>query len=83
MLLFYQTSNVCNDTYKSYILAKRVISMKMAKDMAFMALGAGAVLAYQKYNKPVKKQVHKIAKDMEHNVKNIARQTNDKLEDMM
>lgn len=57
--------------------------MKMAKDMAFMALGAGAVLAYQKYNEPVKKQVNKVAKDMEHSMKQVTKKANDKLEDMM
>lgn len=33
----------------------------MNKEIAFMALGAGAVLAYQKYNKPVMKKVEKTA----------------------
>lgn len=67
----------------SYVLAKRVISMKMAKDMAFMALGAGAVLAYQKYKEPVKKQVNKVAKDMEKSMQQVTKKANDKLEDMM
>ncbi|MBP3461384.1 MAG: hypothetical protein J6K21_03135 [Bacilli bacterium] len=30
-------------------------------DVAYMLMGAGAVLAYQKYKKPVKKQMDKIA----------------------
>ena len=50
--------------------------MKMTKDLAFMALGAGAVLAYQKYNKPVMKQ-------MEKTMNKVVQKTNDKLEDMM
>ena len=29
--------------------------MKMTKDIALMAMGAGAVLAYQKYSKPAMK----------------------------
>ncbi len=36
--------------------------MKMARDMAMMALGAGAVLAYQKYQEPVKKEMDKMMK---------------------
>lgn len=44
--------------------------------MAFMAMGAGAVLLYQKYNEPVKKTIDKtIGKKIE--------QTGKKLEDMM
>lgn len=35
--------------------------MKMSKDVLFMALGAGAVLAYQKYSKPMMKKVEKTA----------------------
>ncbi|HHU54239.1 MAG TPA: hypothetical protein GXZ63_00210 [Mollicutes bacterium] len=34
--------------------------MKMSKNLALMALGAGAVLAYQKYNKPIRNQVEKV-----------------------
>lgn len=50
--------------------------MKFAKSMALMGLGAGALLAYQKYNKPVMKKMEKIAdKAMS--------KANDKLEDMM
>ncbi|MBQ9181418.1 MAG: hypothetical protein IJ134_02160 [Bacilli bacterium] len=36
--------------------------MKVAKDMAFMMIGAGAVLAYQKYKEPVKNVVDKAMK---------------------
>ena len=31
--------------------------MKLAKSVALMGMGAGAVLAYQKYNKPVMKKI--------------------------
>ncbi len=34
--------------------------MKMSKNLALMALGAGAVLVYQKYNKPIRNQVEKV-----------------------
>ncbi len=33
--------------------------MKM-KDMALLGLGAGTVLMYQKYNKPVKKKMEQV-----------------------
>ncbi len=51
-------------------------SMKFAKDMALMGLGAGAVLAYQKYNKPVRKGVEKA-------VDSTMKKANKKLENMM
>ena len=35
--------------------------MKMGKNVALMALGAGALMAYQKYNKPIKKKAEKVA----------------------
>lgn len=50
--------------------------MKIGKDIAFMAMGAGAVLAYQKYNKPVMKKMEKVADDA-------MKKANKKLEDMM
>lgn len=34
--------------------------MKIVKEMALMGLGAGAVLAYQKYNKPVMNKMKKM-----------------------
>ena len=37
--------------------------MKIAKTMALMAAGAGLVLVYQKYNKPVMKKMHEIMDD--------------------
>jgi len=33
--------------------------MKIAKSMALMAMGAGALLAYQKYEKPMMKEASK------------------------
>jgi len=50
--------------------------MKMMKDMALMGLGAGAVLVYQKYNKPMMRKMEKMADKM-------INKANDKLEDMM
>ena len=41
-------------------LQQEVISMKIGKNMALIAMGAGAVLAYQKYNKPVMKKMEKL-----------------------
>ena len=34
--------------------------MKAMKDLALMSLGAGAVLAYQKYSKPIMKKMNKL-----------------------
>lgn len=50
--------------------------MKLGRNLALMALGAGAVLAYQKYNKPVMKKMEKV-------VDRTMKKTNDKLENMM
>lgn len=44
--------------------SKKVIFMKLVKDMALMGLGAGAVLAYQKYNKPVMAEMEKMMNKM-------------------
>lgn len=49
--------------------------MKM-RNIAFMGLGAGAVLAYQKYNKPMMKKMEETADKM-------MKKANNKLEDMM
>ena len=49
--------------------------MKM-KNIALMGLGAGAVLAYQKYNKPMMKKMEMTADKM-------MKKANNKLEDMM
>lgn len=49
--------------------------MKFGKDLALMSLGAAALLAYQKYNKPVKRKMEQVmGKTM--------KKTNDKLENM-
>lgn len=50
--------------------------MKMGKDMALIALGAGAMYAYDRYNKPVMRKVEKT-------VDKTLKKANDKLEDMM
>ena len=50
--------------------------MKLGKNALMMALGAGAVLAYQKYNKPVMKKMEKTADKM-------IRKADQELEDMM
>lgn len=50
--------------------------MKMGKSLALMALGAGAVVAYQRYNKPVKRT-------MERAVDKTLKKTGDKLDNMM
>lgn len=35
------------------------MNMKMVKDAALIALGAGAIMAYQKYQAPIKKNIEK------------------------
>lgn len=50
--------------------------MKMGKSIALMAMGAGAVLAYQKYQKPVMRKMEKVADEA-------MKKANKKLEDMM
>lgn len=50
--------------------------MKMTKDVFLMSLGAGAVLAYQKYKKPVMKKMDKL-------LDKTMKKANQKLEDMM
>lgn len=50
--------------------------MKIGKSMILMGLGAGAVLAYQKYNKPVMEKMEKM-------VDKTMKKANEKLEDMM
>ena len=50
--------------------------MKILKSMALVAMGAGAVLAYQKYNEPVMNKLSDIAEDA-------TKKANKKLEDMM
>ena len=50
--------------------------MKIAKAMALMAAGAGAVLAYQKYGGPVMEKLEDMADD-------VMNKAGKKLEDMM
>lgn len=50
--------------------------MKIIKSMALIAAGAGAVLAYQKYNEPVMNKLEDI-------VDETMKKANKKLEDMM
>lgn len=50
--------------------------MKIGKSMILMGLGAGAVLAYQKYNKPIMEKMEKM-------VDKTMKKANEKLEDMM
>ena len=40
--------------------------MKIVKSMALIAMGAGAVLAYQKYSEPVMEKIEDIADDIMH-----------------
>lgn len=41
--------------------SKRWFLMKFTRDMLMMTMGAGAVLAYQKYRKPVMKKMECVA----------------------
>ena len=50
--------------------------MKMAKDLALMGIGAGAVMAYQKYKKPAMQKIDKVVS------KTVAK-ANNKLDQMM
>jgi len=50
--------------------------MKIVKSMALIAMGAGAVLAYQKYSEPLMDKLEHLASDA-------MRKADKKLEDMM
>ncbi len=50
--------------------------MKIVKSMALIAMGAGAVLAYQKYSEPLMNKMEEIAYDA-------MKKADKKLEDMM
>lgn len=50
--------------------------MKMGKNVALIALGAGMMYAYDKYNKPMMRKVEKT-------VDKTLKKANNKLEDMM
>jgi hypothetical protein len=52
--------------------SSEVIEVKLTKTMMLMALGAGSVIMYQKYNKPLMKKMSNMMNKMD-----------DKLEDMM
>ncbi len=45
--------------------------MKMTRDMVMMSLGAGAILAYQKYKKPVMKKLDKVVDKTMHKANNM------------
>ncbi len=50
--------------------------MKLGKNLALMSIGAGAVLAYQKYNKPIRKKMEKV-------IDQAMNKSENKLENMM
>lgn len=50
--------------------------MKVLKSMALIAVGAGAVLAYQKYSEPMLNKLSDVAEEA-------MKKANKKLEDMM
>jgi hypothetical protein len=50
--------------------------VKYGRSLMLMALGAGAVLAYQKYNKPIRRQMEKV-------VDQTMKKAENKLENMM
>ncbi len=50
--------------------------MKIVKSMALIAMGAGAVLAYQKYSEPVMEKLQTLADDA-------MKSASKKLDDMM
>ena len=57
-------------------ISSEVINMKIVKSMVLMAMGAGAILAYQKYSEPMMKKLECLAEDA-------MRKADKKLEDMM
>ena len=50
-------------TYRHFFFSNEVIFMvkSIAKSMLFLGIGVGATLMYQKYSKPVMKEMEKIA----------------------
>lgn len=50
--------------------------MKIAKDIMLMSIGAAAVIAYQKYSKPMMKEIDKMMKQK-------MKEMNNALENMM
>ena len=57
-------------------ISSRGDDMNIVKSMALIAMGAGAVLAYQKYSEPVMEKLEEIANDA-------IKKADRKLEDMM
>ena len=71
----YKNKNVYKNLYtQSYFWWGD--NMKIAKTMALIAVGAGAVLAYQKYSEPVMDKIESIADDA-------MKKAEKKLDDMM
>lgn len=63
----------------NHIFLKRGDNMKLTKDIMLMTLGAGMVIAYQKYKEPLKEMV-KCKKDK---MISMIDKTGNALEDMM
>ena len=59
-----------------HVIFFEVIIVKIIKSMALVAVGAGAVLAYQKYSEPVMDKISDMADDA-------MKKAGKKLEDMM
>lgn len=57
-------------------ISSRGDDMKIVKSMALVAMGAGAVLAYQKYSEPLMNKLETLAEDA-------LMKADKKLEDMM
>ena len=49
----------------------KVIFVKLMKDIALMSMGAGALLAYQKYNKPVINKMQRLLKNKSNELENM------------
>lgn len=45
--------------------------MKLTKSIALMMVGAGAVLAYQKYNKPIMKKIDEMLNKSDKQLENM------------
>lgn len=64
------------NNYIQIHISSRGDNMKIVKSMALIAVGAGAVLAYQKYSEPMMEKLEGLAEDA-------MRKADKKLEDMM
>ena len=69
-------NNVYNLCYIQCHISSEVICVKIVKSMALIAVGAGAVLAYQKYSEPMMDKISQMADDT-------MKKASKKLEDMM